>query len=190
MKTTAKNLHELKRTIGLTIAPQNQVDSAIKFGCVKLKDKTIYYGSVTEVIYAGSPFVLLTIGDDARLIAPQDISQITTVTGAQIVAVKLTTEQILQAVCDYYETPKLKLCSNQRTEELCLMRWIAFKLMREAGHTLCAIGETFRRDHGTVGSGLRSYEDRIETDPDYAKQVEEIRIRLGLQTSATAVSSC
>lgn len=53
-----------------------------------------------------------------------------------------------------------ELESSVRKEHFVVARWICYRLMRERGMTLEAIGKEFHKDHGTVIHGLREMQNR------------------------------
>lgn len=53
-----------------------------------------------------------------------------------------------------------------RKQELCIVRFKAYSIMREKGFTLCEIAKIFnRKNHGSVFNGLKSYSQLTKYNP-------------------------
>ncbi len=87
--------------------------------------------------------------------------------------------EITKTVCRKCRVNPDAILSRSRDADLVMPRHLIFFLCREiSGTTLTRIGEAFDRDHGSVIHGCRQTENRIQTEPKFAAEVEALRIEL------------
>ncbi len=93
---------------------------------------------------------------------------------------KLTLETILVVGADYFGISLAELTGRGRNARLALQRQILMYVMREeTGASLPQIGQILGgRDHTTIIHGCEKIAADLETDPDLARAVEELRNRL------------
>lgn len=87
----------------------------------------------------------------------------------------LTTRIVAEEVCSHYQIPVGMLASSCRKEKIAKPRQVIFYLVRKlTGESLQSIADLFQRDHGTVLYGIRSIENRKETDSAFARDLAKI----------------
>ncbi len=91
-----------------------------------------------------------------------------------------TVEQIQQAVADYYRIDRSMLISKRKEQNIVLPRMIAMYLCRTmTDASLKTIGaETGNRDHTTVMNAYKVIQGRVESEPQFAATIEDIKKRL------------
>ena len=91
---------------------------------------------------------------------------------------------LLQLVAQHTGVSTDTLRSRLRDARTALARFFYYTLAREcappAERTLSAIGAFLGRDHGTVREGIVSLRNLMETEPEVAMQMEELRGAVGL----------
>jgi len=86
-------------------------------------------------------------------------------------SIKIITEE----VCSKFGVTADRLCSRSRQEDTCVPRQVIFFLTRDLKHIPLALtGRVFGRDHGTVIHGVRSIQERIDTDLHFAATVSAV----------------
>jgi chromosomal replication initiator protein len=98
-------------------------------------------------------------------------------------SMQLTVDQIQKIVAEFFDIPEDLLHGRTRKRAVVRARKMAMYFCKQlTQHSLKAIGQRFGgRDHSTVIHANNSVEDQIETDPDYADTVEEVRQRIEMQ---------
>ncbi|PWH18831.1 MAG: chromosomal replication initiator protein DnaA [Anaerolineae bacterium] len=93
---------------------------------------------------------------------------------------EIKAEQVIQAICQFYNIPMQRLFSAERSRKVALPRQIAMYLLhKEAQCSLPQIGELLGgRDHTTVLYGCEKIEDLLERDENLRRQVNQIRAQL------------
>lgn len=88
---------------------------------------------------------------------------------------------IIATVCTYYGVRRADLLSVQRHRSVARPRQVAMYLCRIMTSLSCSgIGRRLGdRDHTTVGHALRSVSRLIESDPGFARDIAELKRRLG-----------
>lgn len=71
--------------------------------------------------------------------------------------------QVQEATAKVFECSVAALRSASRERRLVEPRWIAYRIMEEAGMAIKEIGMAFNRDRGTVEHGLQQLENLIST---------------------------
>ena len=92
----------------------------------------------------------------------------------------ITTDQIIDAVCAYYNVERDLLSQANRSRKVVVARHVIWHLMRRFMKKayLTDMGRMFRKDHTTVIHGLRSIANDIETDSKVMRDVETIAARI------------
>lgn len=91
----------------------------------------------------------------------------------------VSTEQVLNAVAEYYRISLDDLKGRGRSREIVIPRQMAMYLLREAtGTSLPQIGEALGRDHTTVMYSVDKIAQEIETDDQRRREVLAIKERL------------
>jgi chromosomal replication initiator protein len=90
-------------------------------------------------------------------------------------------ERIRELVARQWNVTPEGLASKRRTRDLTVPRQVAMYLIRElADLPLTQIGELFGgRDHSTVIHSIRVVENRVNVEPAFRQQVQEIQAELG-----------
>ncbi len=90
---------------------------------------------------------------------------------------KVTVEQVLQTVCEYYQVPMEELVGNSRKRTVAFPRQVAMYLTRtETAASLPLIGTHLGdRDHSTVLYGYEKVASALETDPNIRRSIMEIK---------------
>lgn len=84
----------------------------------------------------------------------------------------VTVEQIQRAVAEFYEIRLADMVGNRRPKNLAMPRQIAMYLCRElTSYSSPAIGEYFHRNHATVLHAEQTVRRRMETDPDFQREI-------------------
>jgi chromosomal replication initiator protein len=92
---------------------------------------------------------------------------------------RLTVRRIQHVVADYYNIPRDDMRSARRGRQVSWPRQAAMSLARDLTlKSLPDIGNLFNRDHTTVMHALKAVRQRVETDADYAFEVETLRGKL------------
>ena len=91
-----------------------------------------------------------------------------------------TPQTVLDAVAQYFDLAAPALTGKSRAMEIAEARHIAMYLLREDAHQrvtdiACLLGG---RDHSTIIYGLRKIDNALTTDPQFARQIGEIRTLL------------
>lgn len=89
-------------------------------------------------------------------------------------------EEIVEKTARFFGVAELDIHSPTRMRRPTTARHTAMYLTRElTDHTLREIGEAIGgRDHTTVMHALESIEARIDTEPDFAEEIERLRAQL------------
>jgi len=104
-------------------------------------------------------------------------------TGVPLPITNVTVEDVLRAVCGYYNLKLAEIKSPRRHRTVAFPRQIAMYLCRyKLGLTYPAIGDRFGgKDHSTVISACRKILDLVERDAGVRSALEEIEKRAGLR---------
>jgi len=89
-------------------------------------------------------------------------------------------QAVLQAIAQYFDLPTEALTGKSRAKEIAEARHIAMYLLREDAHQrVTEIGTLLGdRDHSTVIYGLRKIDNVLTTDPQFTRQIADIRTLL------------
>lgn len=87
---------------------------------------------------------------------------------------------IQEIVAEAFDVPVAQLSSRMRTRTVVTARHVAMYFAKEmTTHSLKSIGLRFGgRDHSTVIHACNSLEDRMDVDPEFRSQVEDVRGRI------------
>ncbi|HZQ05704.1 MAG TPA: chromosomal replication initiator protein DnaA [Anaerolineae bacterium] len=112
--------------------------------------------------------------------APLTVELAQTVQQDMLQQTPVSTEQVLQAVCDYYRISLDDLKGRGRNKEVVTPRQMAMYLLREAtGTSLPQIGEVLGgRDHTTVMYSVEKIAQEIEQDDQRRREMLAIKERL------------
>ena len=93
------------------------------------------------------------------------------------VQTRLEIEDIQRSVAQYYEVSPELLSAKTRKREIVTARHVAMYFSKQmTSHSLKSIGLRFGgRDHSTVIHACNSVEDRLECEPGFSDQMEEIK---------------
>jgi chromosomal replication initiator protein len=93
---------------------------------------------------------------------------------------KVDASLVLSAVCEFFQVPKEELISKSRRGELAFIRQLAMYAVREmTGETWKRIAQVFGRDdHTTVMYAHQQISQKVGSDPDIKKKVQEIRRKI------------
>jgi chromosomal replication initiation ATPase DnaA len=89
---------------------------------------------------------------------------------------------IVTMVCAKFlhlEVTPLDVFGDRRTAAICLCRHTAitiakrFKMMSQT-----RVGKVFKLDHGTISNAIKNVQNRIDTEPDFARQYGELLAEL------------
>lgn len=85
-------------------------------------------------------------------------------------------DRIMQAVADRYDLRPGDIAGQRRLKEIARARQVALFLGRRlTGHSLAALGGMVGgRDHSTVLHAIRSADERIAADPEFAREIAEL----------------
>lgn len=98
----------------------------------------------------------------------------------RVAAVKLSLENIQNAVADYYRIRRADLLAETRERRIVLPRQMAMYLCTElTDKSLMEIGNAFRRDHTTVMHARNRIAEMRRTKPDVAEDCRNLRRELG-----------
>lgn len=103
---------------------------------------------------------------------------------------RITGREICDIVCQHYQIDALAFTSDRRERRISRPRQIAMYLMRRHSPHLSSpeIGRMLGGlDHTTVLYGCRSIAGRIETNPDFAEEVEKIEAKVEALGSSAAL---
>jgi len=91
-----------------------------------------------------------------------------------------TAQAVLEAVAQYFDFPTEALTGKSRAKEIAEARHIAMCLLRDDAHQrVTDIAHLLGgRDHSTVIYGLRKMDQVLTTDPQFTRQIAEIRTLL------------
>ena len=89
----------------------------------------------------------------------------------------LSIEQIQRSVCEFYSLPEDLLRAKTRKQEIVMARQVAMFLAKQLTNaSLKTVGLHFGgRDHSTVIHACQAVEDRINTDPVFRQNVEQLQ---------------
>ena len=97
---------------------------------------------------------------------------------------RLSVEEVIKAVCSFYEIPYADMIGDGRTQPLATARQVAMFLARKlTGASSKSTAAEFKREHTTVLYGSQSIQKRIEVDPKLKSTVEQITENLGRKPS-------
>jgi len=90
---------------------------------------------------------------------------------------RITVDDVLRGVVEYYNVPERDLLGRQRKREIVMPRQVAMYLMRESTESsLVDIGRALGgRDHTTILHGIEKIEHLLETDTQLRSQIMNIR---------------
>ncbi|MEE9394202.1 MAG: chromosomal replication initiator protein DnaA [Planctomycetota bacterium] len=90
---------------------------------------------------------------------------------------RVNVDQVIEAVTDHYRVRLSELQSQKRLQSITLPRQVCMYLIRKlTNHSLSEIGGYFGgRDHSTVLYAIDKIQKKVETDPDLALIVDELR---------------
>ena len=93
---------------------------------------------------------------------------------------RLSSQQIIQAVAEYYHISLEDMCGKHRDKYIVMPRQIAMYLIRqETQASLLEIGQLFGgRDHSTVLHACEKIDRAITTDPTLRREIVAIREQL------------
>ncbi len=93
---------------------------------------------------------------------------------------RITSEFIIQTVCDYFDVSALDIKSQKRTREIAVPRQIAMYLIRDMlSLSLPAIGREFGgRDHTTVMHACDKIEKDLKNDRRLSENVQDLKKRI------------
>lgn len=85
-------------------------------------------------------------------------------------------ERVLRIVATYYNVSRLTILGSCREREPVRARHIAMYLARSmTPHSYITIGTKFRRDHTSCIHGFYKVQKRIQDDPAFAAEIEQIK---------------
>lgn len=97
---------------------------------------------------------------------------------------RLSVEEIIKAVCAFYDTSYADILSSNRTQPLATARQVAMFLSRKlTGKSLPTVADEFKRNHTTVLYGSQSIQKRLSVEPELKKSIEQITEQLGRKPS-------
>lgn len=99
---------------------------------------------------------------------------------------------IREKVINYIELKQLNTKSREHYKTM--QRFILFKLLTSEGMTRTEVGKLFNRDHSTVTTGLKKYEElqswsefkKLEQDVIYSLNIEEAEFDITLSDDVLA----
>ena len=84
--------------------------------------------------------------------------------------------RILQAVSEVFGFPVAEILGPSKSRKICDARKAAYKLILNSRSAIQAdVADLFRRDHSNVWADVKTCENRIETEPDYAAKYNEAK---------------
>ncbi len=97
---------------------------------------------------------------------------------------RLSVEEIIKAVCSFYDTTYADILSPNRTQPLATARQVAMFLARKlTGLSTPTVASDFKRNHTTVIYGAESIQKRLSVEPKLKKSIEQITEQLGRKPS-------
>ena len=97
---------------------------------------------------------------------------------------RLSIEEIIKAVCAFYDTSYADILSSNRTQPLATARQVAMFLSRKlTGKSLPTVADEFKRNHTTVLYGSQTIQKRLSVEPELKKSIEQITEQLGRKPS-------
>lgn len=98
--------------------------------------------------------------------------------------INLTIEEIQRITCDYFKIPEDLVRAKTRKREVVQARQVAMYFSKQlTQHSLKTIGLHFGgRDHSTVIHSCQSVENQMETEPQFAEMLDEIRHKIELRS--------
>ena len=97
---------------------------------------------------------------------------------------RLSVEEIIKAVCAFYDTSYADILSSNRTQPLATARQVAMFLSRKlTGKSLPTVADEFKRNHTTVLYGSQTIQKRLSVEPELKKSIEQITEQLGRKPS-------
>ena len=97
---------------------------------------------------------------------------------------RLSVEEIIKAVCSFYDTSYAEILSSNRTQPLATARQVALFLARKlTGQSTPTVASEFKRNHTTVIYGAESIQKRLSVEPKLRKSIEQITEQLGRKPS-------
>lgn len=97
---------------------------------------------------------------------------------------RLSIEEIIKAVCSFYDTSYAEILSSNRTQPLATARQVAMFLARKlTGQSTPTVASEFKRNHTTVIYGAESIQKRLSVEPKLRKSIEQITEQLGRKPS-------
>lgn len=93
--------------------------------------------------------------------------------------------KVKQVVGDAYGYTSSELDSHERTERLCLARFVCYRLCRDSGMSSQEIADNFGgRDHATVLHGLSVLKDKMDLREPLRREIDLLRERVGMNGEA------
>ena len=87
----------------------------------------------------------------------------------------MTPEKIIEVVCDRLQVSRDEISYRNRRREIVEARQYCFFLIHATEPiTYREIGKLFNLDHATVMFGIKSLQNRIDTEPKVSKSVYEL----------------
>ncbi|MDY5596216.1 MAG: chromosomal replication initiator protein DnaA [Kiritimatiellia bacterium] len=97
---------------------------------------------------------------------------------------RLSVEEIIKAVCSFYDTSYAEILSSNRTQPLATARQVAMFLARKlTGQSTPTVASEFKRNHTTVIYGAEAIQKRLSVEPKLRKSIEQITEQLGRKPS-------
>ncbi len=97
---------------------------------------------------------------------------------------RLSVEEVIKAVCSYYEISYADIIGEGRTQPLATARQVAMFLSRKlTGSSATSTAAEFQKRHTTVLYGAKNIQERIEVEPKLRSAVEQITENLGRKPS-------
>ena len=97
---------------------------------------------------------------------------------------RLSVEEIIKAVCSFYDTSYAEILSSNRTQPLATARQVALFLARKlTGQSTPTVASEFKRNHTTVIYGAEAIQKRLSVEPKLRKSIEQITEQLGRKPS-------
>ncbi len=86
---------------------------------------------------------------------------------------------IINVVCQHFDKSLEKIKNKNRFGEVVLARrMLMFFLFKYTGMSKSEIARMIKRDHTTVVAGLRSFQDRIDTEEPIRETIDVIRQKI------------
>lgn len=94
------------------------------------------------------------------------------------VRIRPEANQILALVCVHFRVNREQLSSHLKTSDIVVPRHVYFYLARMLTRQSAAtIGDLICHDHGTVLYAVTAIQNRIETEPQFAALIEDLKAR-------------